>query len=140
MQALRLSEASFRSVVEGAPYAICRANFEGRLLQLNPALQKILGYESADEMIRTILGSDVFQRADDFQKLIELLRTTGEFHDVEAEWKRKDGGPITVMCSGRSLDEHHDTSPGFEVFAEDVTARRVLERQLRMAAKMEAVG
>ena len=90
---MRLSEASFRSVVEGAPYAICRANFEGRLLQVNPALQKILGYESADEMIRTILGSDVFQRADDFQKLIELLRTTGEFHDVEAEWKRKDGVP-----------------------------------------------
>ena len=100
----------------------------------------MLGYESADEMIRTILGSDVFQRADDFQKLIELLRTTGEFHDVEAEWKRKDGAPITVRCSGRSLDEDRDASPCFEVFAEDVTERRVLECQLRMAAKMEAIG
>lgn len=140
IEALRLSEASFRSVVEGAPYAICRASFEGRLLQVNPALQRMLGYESADELIRTILGSDVFQRADDFQKLIERLRTTGGFQDVEVEWKRKDGSPITVMCSGRSLGETHDTSPCFEVFAEDVTARRVLERQLRMAAKMEAVG
>jgi PAS domain S-box-containing protein len=140
IEALRLSEASFRSVVEGAPYAICRASFEGRLLQVNPALQRMLGYESADELIRTILGSDVFLRADDFQKLIELLRTTGGFQDVEVEWKRKDGSPITVMCSGRSLSETHDSFPCFEVFAEDVTARRVLERQLRMAAKMEAVG
>jgi signal transduction histidine kinase len=72
--------------------------------------------------------------------LIELLRSSGEFKDVEVEWKRKDGTPITVRCSGRSLDEDRDASPCFEVFAEDVTERRVLERQLRMAAKMEAIG
>jgi len=68
------------------------------------------------------------------------LRSSGEFKDVEVEWKRKDGTPITVRCSGRSLDEDRDASPCFEVFAEDVTERRVLERQLRMAAKMEAIG
>lgn len=140
VEALRLSEASFRSVIEGAPYAIYRASFEGRFLQVNPALQKMLEYESAADLLDATLSSDVFHHSGDFQRLIELLRDVGEFKDVEADWKRKDGTPITVMCSGRSLNESADTPPCFEVFAEDVTDRRVLERQLRMAAKMEAVG
>jgi two-component system cell cycle sensor histidine kinase/response regulator CckA len=140
VEALRLSEGSFRSVVEGAPYAIYRANFEGRLLQVNPAMQRMLAYESPSELLSATLGPDVYQHPVDFQRLIELLGSIGEFQDVEAEWKRKDGTPITVKCSGRRLDENRDGSPCFEVFADDVTARRVLERQLRMAAKMEAVG
>jgi len=140
VEALRLSEGSFRSVVEGAPYAIFRASFEGRFLQVNPALQRMLGYEAPGKLLSATLGPDVFRQPADFQRLIELLRSSGEFKDVEVEWKRKDGTPITVRCSGRSLDEERDASPCFEVFAEDVTERRVLERQLRMAAKMEAIG
>jgi two-component system cell cycle sensor histidine kinase/response regulator CckA len=139
-EALRLSEGSFRSVVEGAPYAIFRASFEGRFLQVNPALQRMLGYEAPGELLSATLGPDVFRQPADFQRLVELLRSSGEFKDVEVEWKRKDGAPITVRCSGRSLDEDRDASPCFEVFAEDVTERRVLECQLRMAAKMEAIG
>ncbi len=44
--ALRRSEADFRSVVEDAPYGIYRASITGRFLQVNPALQHMLGYES----------------------------------------------------------------------------------------------
>src|SRR5579864_8039689 len=56
------------------------------------------------------------------------------------EWKRKDGTPITVRCSGRHIDNNDGVPAYFEVFAEDVTEKRVLERQLRMSQKMEAVG
>ncbi|HET7205008.1 MAG TPA: ATP-binding protein, partial [Terriglobales bacterium] len=63
-----------------------------------------------------------------------------EFKDVEVELKRRDGAPITVRCTGRKVKEEYENGPCFDVFAEDVTERRVLERQLRMAGKMEAVG
>jgi len=68
----------------------------------------------------------------------ELFLRDQYFKDVEVEWKRKDGAFITVRCSGRSIKDEAGTN--MEVFAEDVTERRVLERQLRMAQKMEAVG
>src|SRR5712675_3626343 len=51
-EALRRSEAGFRSVVEDAPYGIYRASTAGRFLQVNPALQKMLGYELTEELHR----------------------------------------------------------------------------------------
>src|SRR5207245_2891668 len=51
VEALRRSEASFRSVVEDAPYGIYRAGLSGELLQINHALQNMLGYASQDELL-----------------------------------------------------------------------------------------
>ena len=139
-EALRRSEMGFRSVLEDAPYGIFRANTAGRFLQVNPAFQKMLGYESREELLRKNLSGDIFRHAAEYQRVSELLTLGEEFKDLEMEWKRKDGTPITVRCSGRRRSESNGVPAYFEVFAEDVTEKRVLERQLRMAQKMEAIG
>src|SRR5271157_3328194 len=139
-EALRLSETSFRSVVEGAPYGIFRASVDGRFLQVNSALQEMLGYRSSTDLLDANLGDHVFRNRADFRHLVGLLDAAEEFKNVEMEWKRKDGSPITVLCSGRRVEGGDENSTYNEVFVEDITERRVLERQLRMAAKMEAVG
>jgi PAS domain S-box-containing protein len=139
-EALRRSEAGFRSVVEDAPYGIYRSSMSGRFLQVNPAFQKMLGYELEEELLRRDLASDIFRHPGEYQRLAELLTNTEEVKDVEMEWKRQDGTPITVRCSGRRINDENGAPAYFEVFAEDVTEKRVLERQLRMAQKMEAIG
>ena len=55
-EALQRSETSFRCVVEDAPYGIFRANLTGKLLMVNPALEKMLGYKSQDELLAVNLG------------------------------------------------------------------------------------
>ena len=139
-EALRRSETGFRSVVEDAPYGIYRASTAGRFLQVNPALQKMLGYESSDELLRRDLPSDIFRHTGEYQRLTDLLTRTQEIKDLETEWKRQDGTPITVRCSGRRINDENGMPAYFEVFTEDVTEKRVLEKQLRMAQKMEAIG
>jgi two-component system, cell cycle sensor histidine kinase and response regulator CckA len=140
IEALRRSEASFRSLVEGAPYGIYRAATDGQFLRVNPALERMLKYDDSGELIKKNLRTDIFRNPSDFDRLVELLGSEGEFKDVEVEWKRKDNKPITVRCSGRHLNESLQAASVYEVFAEDVTERRALEKQLSMAAKMEAVG
>src|SRR5216683_2831124 len=139
-EALRRSEASFRSVVEDAPYGIYRASLSGELVLVNPALQKILGYASQTELLQANLGTQIYRNPLDHQKVNELLLRQQSFNDVEVEWKRKDGTPITVRCSGWPIKDESGRVAFLELFAEDVTERRALERQLRMAQKMEAVG
>ncbi len=139
-EALSRSEASFRSLVEGAPHGIYRATMTGQFLEVNPALQRMLGYESAQELFKADLATQVFRNIADYQRMNEFLSESKELKDIEMEWKRANGEPIVVRCSGHRVDVK-DGGPGyFEVFAEDVTEKRTLERQLRMAQKMEAIG
>jgi PAS domain S-box-containing protein len=139
-ESLRRSEAGFRAVVEDAPYGIYRASTSGHFLRVNPALQKMLGYELPDELLRRDLSREIFRHPSEYQRLAELLTRAEEIKDVEMEWNRQDGTPITVRCSGRRVNDENSASAYFEVFAEDVTEKRVLEKQLRMAQKMEAIG
>ena len=139
-ESLRKSEASFRSIVEDAPYGIYRAGADGRLLRVNPALVRMLGYSSAADLLRADLAADVFRHQGEAQRLNELLSIEEECKDVEVEWKRNDGAPMVVRCSGRCVRGEKGEPEFFAVFAEDVTERRVLERQLRTAQKMEAIG
>ena len=139
-EAQRRSEADFRSVVEDAPYGICRASTTGQLLQVNPALQRMLGYEWKQDLASKNLSTDVFVHQGEYQRLVDHLTHTGEVSDIELEWKRQDGTPITVRCSGRCTKDENGSPAYFEMFAEDVTERRALEKQLRMAQKMEAIG
>jgi PAS domain S-box-containing protein len=139
-EALQRTEMGFRSVVEDAPYGIFRADVTGRFLQVNPAFQQMLGYESEKEVLQKDLASEIFRHAGEYQRMTEQLSRSYEFRDMEMEWKRKDDTLITVRCSGRRRDEYNGIPAYFEVFAEDVSEKRVLERQLRMAQKMEAIG
>ncbi|HXQ25410.1 MAG TPA: PAS domain S-box protein [Candidatus Acidoferrales bacterium] len=139
-EALRLSEASFRSVVENAPYGIVRAGPSGQLLRVNPALQKMLGYESQEELLRMNLATDLYSDPQQHQHILDLLASQESFRDVEVEWKRKDGTLAKARCSGRLVKNQGEEGDYFEVFAEDITEQRLLERQLRVAQKMEAIG
>ncbi len=139
-EALRRLESGFRSVVEDAPYGIYSASTAGRFLQVNPALQKMLGYELTEELLGKDLPREIFRHAGEYQRLIEILTRMQEIKDIEMEWERKDATPITVLCSGRRVNDENGALAHFEVFVEDVTEKRVLEKQLRMAQKMEAIG
>ena len=138
LQALQRSESDFRSIVEDAPYGIFRSDAEGNLLRVNPALCNMLGYATPDELVGKNLEKAVFRKAAEFKRVNELLAGTNELKDVEAEWTKKDGAPLAVRCCGRKGES--GSARYYEVFVEDITEKRILEAQVRMSAKMEAVG
>jgi two-component system, cell cycle sensor histidine kinase and response regulator CckA len=139
-EALRLSEASFRSVIENAPYGIYSATAAGRLVRVNPALQKMLGYESRDELLKLNLAKDLYRDPEEHGRIIHLLEVHNNFKDEKIEWKRKDGTLTTARCSGLVVKDGGEDEGSFAVFAEDVSEKQLLERQLQVAQKMEAVG
>jgi two-component system cell cycle sensor histidine kinase/response regulator CckA len=139
-QALRRSEARYRSLVQSSVYGIYRSSLEGRFLDVNPALTMMLGYASAEEVLLLDPGCDVFEQPEEHTRLIEEFRRAGRMDGFEVKWKRKDGSCITVRISGRAVSSEDEPADVLEAIAEDVTERRVLEDQFRQAQKMEAVG
>ncbi len=139
-EALRRSERSFRTLVERAMYGIYRSTPEGRLLAVNPALVRMLGYGSEAELLAVDLGRDVYADPDERRRLIEAHGDAAYVEGIEVDWRRKDGDPIRVRLSGTSVRNDRGEVEAFEMIVEDVTERRTLEAQLRQAQKMEAVG
>ena len=136
-EALRHSEARYRSLVQSAVYGIYRASVDGKFLDVNPALIHMLGYDGVEEVLKLDPRREVFAEPAAHERLMQEFQSTGHLDSAEVRWKRRDGRIITVRLSGRSVD---DSDPSLEIIAEDVTDRRVLEDQFRQAQKMEAVG
>lgn len=138
-QALRESEVRYRTLVQSAVYGIFRWSLEDQFTDVNPALVSILGYGSAGEVLSLRMTQDVYVDANQHQEIVSSLLAAGQMRGMEVQWRRKDGGNITVRLSGRSIQEDGRII-GFEMIVEDITERRLLEEQLRQAQKMEAVG
>src|SRR5580692_8935520 len=139
-QAMRRSEARYRSLVQSSVYGIYRSSLEGRFLDVNPALITMLGYGSAEEVLLLDPEAQVFAQPEEHTRLIEDFRRTGRLDGIEVQWKRNDGNTITVRISGRAVSSADEPADVLEAIAEDVTDRRALEDQFRQAQKMEAVG
>jgi len=139
-EALQQSESNFRSLVHDAPYGIYRATLDGRLLQVNPALVKMLGYDSEAELLRCNDERNIYCDPQVRERLVKEFWPKKDFQGVEAAWRRKDGQIITVKMTGHAVLEKDNSLAHFEVFAEDITDRRSLEKQLLQSQKMEAVG
>jgi two-component system cell cycle sensor histidine kinase/response regulator CckA len=137
--ALRQSEANFRAMIEGT-YGVYRATPEGKLLVVNDALVKMLGYQSAEELMKLNLATDIFENGEYSPLMFDQPGTRRQFTKLEAHWKHKDGRTIPVEISGRAVRDDKEKVLYFEVIAENVTHVRGVEQRLRHVQKMEAIG
>ncbi|MCH6554676.1 MAG: PAS domain S-box protein [Acidobacteria bacterium] len=137
-EALRQSEAEYRSLIQGAAYGIYRSTTEGKFLDVNPALVAMLGYDSEAELLAANLATEIYRDPGERARIV--ARHLERWDGLEVEWKRKDGTPITVRLSGRVVRGTQSELAYFEGIAENITEQRLLEAQLRQAQKMEAVG
>ena len=80
-EAVRRSEADLRAFVEESPFGIFRSSVEGdRFLSVNPAMVKMLGYASEEELLSVRLSTNVY------------FDSTGARMDSDADsarWKSK---------------------------------------------------
>src|SRR5258706_117924 len=139
--ALRATEASYATLVEHAPVGIYRSNPDGKFLAVNSALVRLLGYQSADEVLGLNMSRDVYADPAERQRLLDRdTYTEREYDEVEATWKRKDGLLLKVQLSVRAVRNVASGVAYYETIVRDVTEQRRLQAQLMQAQKMEAVG
>ncbi len=137
-EGLRRSEANFRSLVTNAPYGIGRCDSTGIIVEANPALVEMLGYQSAWEIVGLNLAN-LHADSQHWFALADQLRSGKRFDELVVDWLCQSGKIINVRLSGCAIrGEKGETF--FELMAEDVTEHRALEQQLRQAQKMEAIG
>jgi two-component system, cell cycle sensor histidine kinase and response regulator CckA len=139
-EALRRSEAAFRSMVENAPYGILRTKPDGRIVQANPSMVRMLGYSSEQEVLNLNMTADVYFNPEDRESALVWSRQQDSIRGNELEWKRKNKSAFAVSCNTHIVRDKEGYLESLETFVEDITERRELELQLRQRQKMEAIG
>ena len=137
---LSLSERLYASIVEGAPYGIFQADDSGRILVVNAALTKMLGYKSDAELLNLNIESDVCIAPKEYRAIFEKVDEQNRASHKEVQWRHSKGHSITVRLEGRRIEVKAGGSVVYEAFVEDITEQRILEQQFRQAQKMEAIG
>src|SRR5207247_11437616 len=89
-RALQLSEQSYRSLIEGAPYGICRSTVSGQLLQVNRAMAEMLRYESEPELLLQSLRTEIFNQPINYDEFLAQLRDRGSYQGFECTWRCQD--------------------------------------------------
>ncbi|PWB65138.1 MAG: hypothetical protein C3F14_05865, partial [Deltaproteobacteria bacterium] len=141
-EALLRSEEKYRSIIRNSPLGIYRTTPEGRFLMVNPALVRMLGYDSEEDLLRVRLDTDVFRHPGERRRILDTYvdRESSGVLVINVDWKRKDGKILHVRASGTAV-RNADGSPAYyEVFVEDETERRALETQFLHSQRLEAVG
>ncbi|WP_456241635.1 putative bifunctional diguanylate cyclase/phosphodiesterase [Actinopolyspora lacussalsi] len=134
-QALRTSEARFRAIFAEAAIGIGIADTEGRIMEANASLRRILGRTS--EELRGLMVYDLVDPEDNdtvWRVYEELVRGEREQYRVEKHFTRPDGSKSWTELIV-SLVRGEDGLPLYQVaMMEDVTDRKMLQDRLRHQA------
>jgi PAS domain S-box-containing protein len=140
-EALQRSEGRLRAIYQNtnAGIAVCAA--DGRIVETNPALAKMLGYTVAELLGQTI---DAITHPDDFDTESGLIREVLDDgragYVIQKRFLRRDGEPVWVELYSQTIRDESGAAVSAVAVVVDVTERRRLEEQLRQAQKMEMVG
>ncbi len=139
-QALKESEEKYRSIFENISEGIYQATEDGRFITINPSLVKMLGYASAEDVMRLNLDHDIYVHEDDRKELNRMTLAKGKSSYVEVNWKKKDGTVFLVRLNDRAVYDSSGRFQYFEVTVEDVSEQRKLEQHVIQSQKIESMG
>ncbi|MEO6244438.1 MAG: PAS domain S-box protein, partial [Opitutaceae bacterium] len=132
---VRMAEDKFRAIFEHAAQGIFQTTPQGRFLSANPALARILGYDSPEALIREItdVGQQVYVDPADRPRVLELLSRHGAVTKFENQVRRKDGRIIWIAQSPREVRDPQGRLLYYEGSFEDITERKQAEAALRVS-------
>jgi len=134
------AEANYRSIFKNAVEGIYQTTADGRFLAANPALARIAGYGSPEDMIREItnIGEQVYVDPRERQELGRLLREKGAVRNFETRIRRRNGRIIWISTNLREVRDRQGRLLYYEGTLRDITeqkeaeaARRESEERLR---------
>lgn len=136
------AQEKYRSIFQNAVEGIFQSTPDGTYINVNPALAKIKGYDSPEELMADVddIGRQSYVDANRRGEFKALMEEYGLVNAFEYEVYRRDGKKIWLSMNARAVRGSQGAVAYYEGTVEDITERRRLEDQLRLAQKMEAVG
>jgi len=132
-KALRESEAKYRSIFENAVEGIFQSTPDSQLIAVNPAMARIFGFASPEEMVREVtnIGRQLYINYENRHRFEKLLAEHGTVRGFESQFYRKDGSALWGSLNVRAVRDEAGNILYYEGMLEDITARKRAEEDLK---------
>jgi PAS domain S-box-containing protein len=125
------SELKYRNIFENAQVGIYQTTPRGEILQANPALLEMLGYDSIEELHQRNLEKEKVYIKTSRQDFKDSIEKTGFIKDYEAVWMTKDNKSIVVRENARVVRDLKGEVNYYEGFVVNITKRKKAEKALQ---------
>jgi len=139
-EALRQAEEKYRAIFEDAVVAIFQSTPDGRYTIANPAMARMLGYDSPEELVTSItdISQQVYVDPKNREEFKRLLTKQGTVSDFECQIYRKDGSKMWISANARAVFKA-GVLVGYDGMNEDITDRKVAEERVQYLAYYDAL-
>ena len=128
---LKQTEEKYRNIYENAMEGIFQIGPDGRFISANPSLAHIHGYDSPEELIKTVKNiASMYVNPEDHHRLINLLFEQGAVQNYEAKMYRKDGSLQWISINVRLVRDVQGKPLYYEGTMMDITNRKMAEEAL----------
>jgi PAS domain S-box-containing protein len=129
VSALHKTETRFTELFETLQEGIYIATPEGRILDVNPAMVRMLGYESKEELLRRRVPEILVDPAER-KNLMEQAERSPMVQGREITLLRKDGSSIVCLNSAAGIRDNSGKVIRYQGAVMDITERREMEHRL----------
>ena len=137
---LRASEAQYRSLFEHALEGIYRTSPDGRILAANPALLKMLGLDSIDELLPTNFFDYLYARSENLNTPRQDRVEVDELRNLELYLECADEKVLIVLHNSQRVKDQNGNVVYYEGAMVDITERkRAVEQLDRRVNQLEAL-
>ena len=123
----------YKGFFDGEQHGLFLSSREGRFLDVNQNLIRLLGYGDRNELLEIDIENDLYFDPQDRQHFREIIESQGYVDNLKVNFKRKDGEKITMLLSGRLVRDEKGGIAGYEGYnvevAEQPEAEQPLEEQ-----------
>lgn len=130
--ALRETEEKYRTIFENAVDGIFQTTLDGHYLSANPALARIYGYESPEELITNLtnISKQLYVDSNRRIEFKQLIQEHGMVSDFESQIYGKNGKIIWISESARAVRDTQGKILYYEGAVQDITRRKQAEEEL----------
>ena len=132
-ETIRASEERFRTLYENNTLGLYRTTPDGQILLANPALVKMLGFKTFDELHARNLEQQGYEPSYPRSQFLELMESQGQVQGLESVWDRQDGSFIFVRESARAIRDSAGKTLYYDGTVEDITERKQAEDKLKVS-------